>query len=224
MKRGFTLLETIIAISIVLFGVISIITLMLSSRLASDITSDEFVAINLAREGVEAVRAVRDANWLAYQEAEVAERAALSWDKGLFDSASADLTAVFTRFQPSYASGEPWLSFAADDFTTPCPNLVSANADTCAAIWYDKIAERYFQTVDSSFNPDDPVEYEKTIYSRLITMRFICRDADNNEILQDVACGAGGQYVGLDVAVEVRWSGRAQTSYTLEEQIYDWKL
>ena len=55
-KSGFTLLETVIAIGIILFGLLSILTLSTSSLVVSTVTSDEFLAANFAREGIEMIR------------------------------------------------------------------------------------------------------------------------------------------------------------------------
>jgi len=61
---GFTLLETIIAISILSIGVLGVVGLITTSTRALGITKNQAIAANLAQEGVEIVRSVRDTNWI----------------------------------------------------------------------------------------------------------------------------------------------------------------
>ena len=63
--HGQGLLEAIIAIGIILTATIASLTLIVSSIEASRGVRERLIASNLAREGIEAVRAVRDSNWLA---------------------------------------------------------------------------------------------------------------------------------------------------------------
>lgn len=62
--RGFTLLETMVAIAILLIAVVGPISIIGSSLNKIYFARDQVVAINLAQEGIEAVRAVRDSNML----------------------------------------------------------------------------------------------------------------------------------------------------------------
>jgi len=61
---GFTLLETVIAISILTTGVIATIGLMNSGLKQIGYLKNKIIAINLAQEGIELTRNVRDNNWL----------------------------------------------------------------------------------------------------------------------------------------------------------------
>ncbi|MBI4276325.1 hypothetical protein HY629_00605 [Candidatus Uhrbacteria bacterium] len=63
--RGQGLLETTIAIGILSVGVLSILSLGASQLKAIRAAEDRLVAGELAREGMEIVRSVRDSNWLA---------------------------------------------------------------------------------------------------------------------------------------------------------------
>ncbi|MBI5077822.1 MAG: prepilin-type N-terminal cleavage/methylation domain-containing protein [Candidatus Yonathbacteria bacterium] len=70
---GFTLVETLVAISILLVAVVGPISLIGDALHKLYYAKDEMVAINLAEEGIEAVRQVRDSNMLT----------ATAWDTGL---------------------------------------------------------------------------------------------------------------------------------------------
>lgn len=57
---GLTLMETTIALGILMIGVLASITVMLSSFNFAQETEQEIIVVNLAREGIEIMRAIRD--------------------------------------------------------------------------------------------------------------------------------------------------------------------
>jgi hypothetical protein len=61
---GQTLIETIVGIGLLTTGIIGGMALSIFSLGASDYSLKQIVATNLAREGVELVRNMRDSNWL----------------------------------------------------------------------------------------------------------------------------------------------------------------
>lgn len=61
---GQTLIETVIAIFVILVGVAGALILVFSSTRAGVTAKNRIVAANLAREGIEVVRNIRDTNWL----------------------------------------------------------------------------------------------------------------------------------------------------------------
>ena len=79
MKYTFTqygqgLLEALIAVSVVAVGVTGVMSLAGNTLTATNVSSQELLAINLAREGVEVITNIRDANYLD---------ADTAWDTGL---------------------------------------------------------------------------------------------------------------------------------------------
>lgn len=64
-KFGFTLIETLIAVTILLIAVVGPIALIGDSIRKMYYARDEALAINLAQEGIEMVRQVRDSNMLS---------------------------------------------------------------------------------------------------------------------------------------------------------------
>lgn len=63
-QAGQTLIETVVAIFILIMGVSSALGLALYSLNASSNISKQIIAVGLAREGLEAVKNMRDTNWL----------------------------------------------------------------------------------------------------------------------------------------------------------------
>ena len=64
-KEGFTLVETLVAISILLIAVVGPISIIGDALHRLYYARDEMIAISLAQEGIEAVRQYRDSNMLA---------------------------------------------------------------------------------------------------------------------------------------------------------------
>jgi Tfp pilus assembly protein PilV len=62
-KKGLSLLDVIFAIAIAVVGLLGIVGLLRYVVLAGRVSSDRFVATNLAEEGIEIVRSYRDSNW-----------------------------------------------------------------------------------------------------------------------------------------------------------------
>jgi prepilin-type N-terminal cleavage/methylation domain-containing protein len=72
-NKGFTLLEVIVAISILSLGVAGALTLIQRTVAFTSLTISRVVAAYLLQEGIEIVKNIRDGNWI--------EREA--WDEGI---------------------------------------------------------------------------------------------------------------------------------------------
>ncbi len=64
-NKGFTLAEALVAVTIILVGIISIVTLAVTLTKASKLQQGKVVALNLAKEGLEVSKNIRDTNWLS---------------------------------------------------------------------------------------------------------------------------------------------------------------
>jgi len=73
MTKGFTLIETIVAISLLTVGVVGSFSLMQKVTSFNSISSSQLVASYLAQEGIEIIRNIRDTNYLEGQ----------TWDSGI---------------------------------------------------------------------------------------------------------------------------------------------
>src|SRR6056297_883499 len=63
-QSGVTLIESLVAMAIVVVGLVAILSLVLITMSRARISKEQIVATTLAREGLEIVRTVRDTNWL----------------------------------------------------------------------------------------------------------------------------------------------------------------
>ncbi len=66
-KRGFSIPEVIVAISILTLVILTATNLLVSSMRANRNNVDRIIAYNLAQEALEGVRNIRDGNWLQNQ-------------------------------------------------------------------------------------------------------------------------------------------------------------
>lgn len=106
--NGFTLFETIVAVGLILVGLVAALALITSSLFYASNIQDRLIAANLAAEGIEIVRNIRDNNWL--------QNAA--WNKGLTNG---DYQATYSSMALSGYSGQPFLF----DSTTNLYNYIS---------------------------------------------------------------------------------------------------
>ncbi len=67
-NRGFSFIETIVSIGIILVGLVGVITLMGQSIKSIRVAGSRIVATQLAQEAVEVVINIRDTNWLSSQD------------------------------------------------------------------------------------------------------------------------------------------------------------
>lgn len=65
-SRGESLSETVISIFIISFSIVTATTLVVASLKTNNASKERLIAINLAREGIEAIHFVRDTNWMQF--------------------------------------------------------------------------------------------------------------------------------------------------------------
>ena len=191
---GQGLLEVIIAIAVIATGLAGVMSLTGYSIKAADVSSQQVMATNLAREGLEVVRHIRDSNWLA---------GAVFYD-GLvqFDN---DLNGT-TKYHRIHNRWE--IDFEVDDIMDEEANLlISANTGIALYGMY------HHGTV--------PGDKKDTTYQRLLTIYPICAAAPDSFA---ISCPAPENIIGLRVLAEVQWLERGQTkSLVLEDRLFNWK-
>lgn len=95
-KTGFTLIETMVAVSIVVIGLVSALTLITNSLFYVSNINDRLIAAYLTAEGLEIVKNIRDNNWIQ----------GFQWDHRLNDR---DYQASYDSTNLSPYRGDPLL-------------------------------------------------------------------------------------------------------------------
>lgn len=86
-NKGFTFLETLIAIFVLMVGVLGALIVVESIAFSARFNASKLAATYLAQEGIELVRNKRDSNWLA----------GVPWDSELPVGTTTGLLGRFTR-------------------------------------------------------------------------------------------------------------------------------
>lgn len=64
-QKGLTLVEALVTLVVLSLGLIPAVAILASSTRISSLIKNNLIAANLAQEGVEVIRSLRDANWFA---------------------------------------------------------------------------------------------------------------------------------------------------------------
>lgn len=213
-RAGQTLLESLLAIGIILVGVVSLISLLISLNQTAASTLSQSVATQLAAEGLEAVHFIRDSNWLKIEDGQTSE-----YYDGL-RSSTGDYEGIY-RWDRTAAVPDDAITIAV---------LPGSDITTTEALVYQD-ASGYFRQDDSA----PPADWTATKYRRWITLYPVCRDTTavttTTEQVMTVSgsdCGTefGSSYeeIGIKVKVTVQWPEPGRTvNYVIEEILYNWK-
>lgn len=204
-QNGQTILEVLIAVFIMVIGIVSLIALAIASNVMARQTTHDLIAINLARESLDAVRNQRDSNWL---EIEAGLKTADQWDYNLYSGT--DYTAVWN------------LNRTTGVFT---PNFTpnSINRDQARVLLLNNV---YFQNATGTAVAPD-VGATTSLYRRFVSMYPICLSGSTERVIGSSTCALtypGSEKIGVDVRVQIQWveSGRTKTT-NLQEKMYAWK-
>ena len=202
-KQGQGLLEMIIAIGIILTGLFSTVTLVTASLNEAGESAARLGAVNLAREGVEVSRSIRDSNWLA----------GAVWNSGLAGAGSDRIgTLIF-----NYNAGSWSFNFSASAITEDEAKIYIGTGDLNPA-----------RNVFAQFSGAPAPDFRDTGMRRIVYLYPICRDNAGNESVVDSSetadCPVGFTEIGVDIRSTASWRVRDATkSVTVEEKIYDWR-
>lgn len=195
-RRGQSFIEAMVAITVIITSISSSLALIQSSITASRIGGMQVVAANLAREGLEVVRAIRDTNWLKGR----------SFQVGLVDASGGKTARPILDVQ----NGGWTLSFAPTSLTADDARVYLSGEGV--------YRQADAQPAGTSISP-----YSRVLTLQHIcrddgtgTERLVGSDA---------SCLGSETLAGLAVFSTVRWRGVAGQYQTLtaEERFYDWR-
>lgn len=223
MKKGTTLIELIVAMGIIITGILTVVGLITRSIDLGTQTRNDLVAVGIAQEGIEAVRAMRDGNALITEAG-----TDTPWNMDLFEELSEtnrDYTAIATvnydySANPLKLDQGVWLmEFDPNDVADMDTRVYQYTSGDYAGL--------FFQDVGHIVNPSSEIE---TQYSRLVTLEPICisgntlseENAGVNLSDADATCAT---QIGIRVASQVQWPGRNGNPkfLTLTQDMYDWR-
>jgi hypothetical protein len=205
-QKGQGLLEMMVAIGVISVGLFSVWALFLSNYNGEQEAGARVLAVNLAREGVEVVKNIRDTNWLHIENNE----ACGSSDPCLWDSGLVDLVGAGTGTIKNISLSDVYIDFNVENINNELTKLYT-----------DKITGLYGH--DNAGN--------STRYRRMIKIQNICcidsapqdlKCDDFNFQFQSAVCP--NLKVGLSVASTVNWTIEGRTrELTVYNRLFNWK-
>lgn len=200
LTSGQTLMEFMVAMLVIVVGLFAAVTLVYSNRALVERDTDEVIALNLAREGVELAKQTRDSNWLAGR----------PFDVGLVgpsDSPTSDYTAT-----PIWNGDidRPTFDFEADDFSHPNTSIVSSVTSTNPPSL-------------ANLNKASAINGAPTLFQRLLIFHPLC---DTSSVLDSgtTCADKGAQKIGVRVESHVHWTRQNQgKDFTIFSDLYDWR-
>lgn len=211
---GFTLIEVLTVVAIFFLGILGAFTLSLNNLNQVKDNFNRVAAADLAREGIEIIRNIRDTNWL-YRDANIDSDSAVpglqfyDWDTNL------DQAAVF---RVDYS-----LDYSTTEITaiSGCGSILNACIQRPETQLYVDASSRY---AHSGVKP--------TIFKRAISLTAICFADNGNSSKTDdetialnptVSCSSG-EKIGYQVTSRVQYDyGGRINNIDVVENIYNWR-
>jgi prepilin-type N-terminal cleavage/methylation domain-containing protein len=216
-EQGFTLIELMIALAVFTIGIVAALSLALANYNNSRDNLDKIVASNLAREGIELIRNVRDSNWLRAEANASCEGNPCAWDYGL-DVTSNYVYIDYNDPRPSLASsGNCALGHS------QCMNNCGTDGAFCRL---------YKNNTSNFYDHDDSGVPSK--YYRVIKLEEICLNEDipdppndeyYDEYTQDISndCLNDDVRIGIKVTAYVEWQDNTTKSVEIVDKLYNWR-
>ena len=199
--KGLGFLEVIIALSVMIVGVTSGMTLTTYNLANVVIAQNQVLATGLAREPIEIIHGWRDSNWLASQ----------SWNNRVDHRGSSVILQYFDANEGAWKFS--WVQ--------------DTNLDTCdrCKIVYDDTKKLYLQNINS--DGSEPLTgLPATGYRRWTRVKDICWDvAGDKQYVQDYGQSCTeGDAIGWQLVTEVSWyDNQNKKTLSVSEDLYDWR-
>ncbi|MFA6271801.1 MAG: hypothetical protein WC693_01665 [Patescibacteria group bacterium] len=200
---GQSLIELVVAVSIILIGVVSTLVLTVTTIRGGKASKMQAVAGNLAREGIEVVKQQRYNNWLKIESNNLSF---VDWDQGLYNDLYENvLTVEFNSSTPAWN-----LNF----------NIQATTTQECI----DDPNSKCLLYLKNGIYSHDSTGIATPFY-RVVTINSICKKASDGieEFRTYWDCGTD-EKVGVQVISNVFWKEKGSwNSVMLEDHLYNWK-
>jgi len=201
-NNGQTLIEAMVAVAVIAIALIGFLSRSTFTFLASRETIHRGQALNLARDGIEAAKHIRDSNWLQGCP-DPSDSECRYWDSGLFDGKEYRALPVYNF---DYHIWKMW--------------FISSNFDACV----DSDECRLYQNKQGFLTAEDSVNKPSDFF-RQVELNPICAEDSD---CQNGICQSGNkcssQKIGIRVISRVRWKeGSDWRNVELEEYLYNWR-
>lgn len=198
---GFTLIELIISIAVFTIGLMASFGLALSNYNTSNDSLDRVVATNLAREGIELIRNVRDSNWLRIE-------------------ANEDADGVV---------GDPFVPYTWDYGLDTSPIYIDYNdcADACDGVELYKNVNGYY-THDATTVGNVLTKYSRyMILEKICLDESSVPDPATDESIMMIGLDCEDLInhiqIGLKVTAHVGWEDNGTRYIEIVDKIYNWR-
>ena len=208
-KKAYTLVEILVGFFIILMGLVGYLSLTIKTLALEPIGKNKLIASQLAQEGIEIVRNIRDTNWINGESFDRAINGnALDYSMVLNnDTSIADIESI----PADYYNPDNWL-------------------DSDTVLHYDSSSKSYLHDLTSMIN--NPTGFKRIIHVNPICDCPIptgcCTGSGSGEyICPDTSqCpGAGQDKIGIQIRSIVQWKEHSRRhEVEVVSQIFDWIL
>jgi Tfp pilus assembly protein PilV len=197
LARGTSIIEFLAAFAVITSGMMAVMGLVLSNRVLAQANVDSLIAANLAREGLELIKQMRDSNWLAGQP---------------FDAGEIGIRNDGTFLWTGDPAEVPFFDHTASAFTHVNTDIVVLSGASAGFM--------------ANRNIGASVDGAPTPFKRLVTLTAICDDpvagGTAYSFSADQNCPSTPR-VGIRVKAEVRWTRNGQHAFIMYSDLYAWR-
>ncbi|MFA6526035.1 MAG: hypothetical protein WCT26_01300 [Candidatus Buchananbacteria bacterium] len=203
-NKGQGLIELLVSIAVIEIGIFSVWSLFLVNFNSEREAEMRIVGVNLAREGVEVVKNIRDSNWLknaSNKPHPIEANNIWPWDQYLI-------------------AGNYSIDYARD---TDGNSLAAVGSDS--GLLYTDSNKGYYTNIATDNKP--------TPYKRIVRLKDIyCADNDNNFKCDsdfftntlELLSGSNPLKIGVNVVSDVEWEISDRVRHSIvEDNLYNWK-
>lgn len=198
-KSGQTLLEVLIAITVIAVGLMAIIGLSIGNATAAEESANRTLAANLAREAIEIVKQQRDTNWLS--------------NKNFSELFDANYNKAYIKLDAGDPTQVKWDIIFGNWTLDSNETLISWVEQANGATYYNQSGG------------GQPTKFHRLLTIQALCQPVASRGVDfAYTVSNNVACPANNNLIGAQVTVEVKWSRRLGSGQvTAQTRLFDWR-